>query len=64
MSTLTTATARDAFIGSLTAAGLDAPWMEPGPLIRPKASAMQARVWRWADIEPLVRRTPGRSICR
>ena len=58
MSTVTTATARDAFVATLTAAGLDAPWMEPGPLIRPKTSAMQARVWRWAEIEPLVRRTP------
>ena len=58
MSTLSTTTSRDAFVSSLSAAGLDAPWMEPGPLIRPKASAMQARVWRWADIEPLVRRTP------
>ena len=58
MSTLSTATARDAFIGSLTAAGLDAPWMEPGPLIKPKASAMRAGVWRWAEIEPMVRRTP------
>jgi len=58
MSTLSTSTARDAFIGSLSAAGLDAPWMEPGPLIKPKASAMRTRVWRWADIEPLVRRTP------
>jgi gentisate 1,2-dioxygenase len=58
MSTLSTATSRDAFVGRLTAAGLDAPWMEPGPLIKPKASAMRARVWRWAEIEPLVRRTP------
>src|SRR5256885_3014782 len=58
MSTLSTATSRDSSVSSLSAAGLDAPWMEPGPLIRPKASAMQARVWRWAAIEPLVRRTP------
>lgn len=43
---------------SLAAAGLDAPWTEPGPLIRPKASAVQAKLWRWRDIEPLVRRTP------
>ena len=42
----------------LAAAGLDAPWTRPGPLIRPKASAMQAAVWRWRTIEPLLRRTP------
>src|SRR5919108_1528148 len=58
MSTLTTASARDAFVGGLPAPGLDAPWMQRGPLIRPKASAMHARVGRWREIEPLVRRTP------
>jgi len=51
-------TAREEFVSTLTAAGLDAPWLEPGPLIRPKKSAMRAAVWRWRDIEPLVRRTP------
>jgi gentisate 1,2-dioxygenase len=51
-------TAREEFVSTLTAAGLDAPWLEPGPLIRPKKSAMRAAVWRWQDIEPLVRRTP------
>lgn len=51
-------TAVDAFTSDLRTAGLDAPWLQPGPLIRPKASAMQSRVWRWRDIEPLVRRTP------
>src|SRR5438552_699888 len=45
----------EAYQADLRAAGLDAPWAEPGPLIRPKASAVQARLWRWADIEPLVR---------
>src|SRR5688572_16984703 len=53
MSTLT-----ETFTTDLIAAGLDAPWLQPGPLIRPKASAMKARLWRWRDIEPLVRRTP------
>jgi len=48
----------EAYCASLAAAGLDAPWTKPGPLIRPKASAVQAKVWRWRDIEPLVRRTP------
>ena len=59
MSTETTATsARGEYISTLSKAGLDAPWMEPGPLIRPKASAMRPGVWRWQEIEPLVRRSP------
>ena len=59
MSTETTATsARGEYISTLSKAGLDAPWMEPGPLIRPKASAMRTGVWRWQEIEPLVRRSP------
>jgi gentisate 1,2-dioxygenase len=52
------AAAREQYTTHLSAAGLDAPWLTPGPLIRPKASAMQARLWRWRDIEPLVRRSP------
>jgi len=59
----------EAYRADLRAAGLDAPWVEPGPLIRPKASAVQARLWRWAEIEPLVRRSaefmsPGRGAER
>src|SRR2546428_8304549 len=59
----------EAYQADLRAAGLDAPWVEPGPLIRPKASAVQARLWRWAEIEPLVRRSaefmsPGRGADR
>src|SRR5438552_3966857 len=59
----------EAYQADLRAAGLDAPWAEQGPLIRPKASAVQARLWRWADIEPLVRRsaefmTLGRGVER
>ncbi|HEX2439520.1 MAG TPA: cupin domain-containing protein [Methylomirabilota bacterium] len=50
--------AREQYTASLRAAGLDAPWMEPGPLIKPKASAMRARAWRWRDIEPLIHRSP------
>jgi gentisate 1,2-dioxygenase len=46
------------FIQNLRAAGLDAPWSRPGPLIPPKATAVQSRLWRWADIEPLVRQGP------
>jgi gentisate 1,2-dioxygenase len=56
--TTTLRAARDEYTASLSAAGLDAPWLEPGPLIKPKASAMQAGLWRWRDIEPLVRRSP------
>jgi len=59
----------EAYRAELRAAGLDAPWTEPGPLIRPKASAVQARLWRWTEIEPLVRRSaefmsPGRGAER
>jgi len=56
--TMSAAVAREQYTAHLSAAGLDAPWLTPGPLIRPKASAMQARLWRWRDIEPLVRRSP------
>jgi gentisate 1,2-dioxygenase len=46
------------FVENLRAAGLDAPWTRPGPLIPPKATAVQSRHWRWAQIEPLVRQGP------
>jgi gentisate 1,2-dioxygenase len=46
------------YAATLRSARLDAPWLQPGPLIRPKASAMQACVWRWREIEPLLRRSP------
>jgi len=52
------APALDQWIKSLDKAALDAPWTLPGPLIKPKKSAMQARVWRWREIEPLLRRSP------
>jgi gentisate 1,2-dioxygenase len=52
------APALDQWIKSLDKAALDAPWTQPGPLIKPKTSAMQARVWRWREIEPLLRRSP------
>jgi len=54
----TTSTSVEEYVASLRAAGLDAPWTRPGPLIQPKASAAQSRLWRWAEIEPLVRRIP------
>ena len=49
---------REQYTAALSAVGLDAPWMEPGPLIKPKASAMRAGLWRWREIEPLVHRSP------
>ncbi len=39
----------------LAAAGLDAPWSRPGPLIEPKKTRVKPQVWRWVDIEPLLR---------
>jgi gentisate 1,2-dioxygenase len=59
----------DAYVARLRAAGLDAPWSQPGPLIRPKTSAVQPRLWRWPEIEPLVREgsrfvTPDRGAER
>jgi gentisate 1,2-dioxygenase len=48
----------DAFVANLREAGLDAPWTRPGPLIAPKATAVQPRHWRWAQIEPLVHQGP------
>lgn len=53
-----TADALDQWIAELATARLDAPWTQPGPLIKPKKSAMQACVWRWREIEPLLRRSP------
>ena len=40
------------------AAGLDAPWFHPGPLIQPKKLQVQSGLWKWDKIEPLVRSTP------
>jgi gentisate 1,2-dioxygenase len=56
--TTAAAPALDQWIKSLAEVALDAPWTQPGPLIKPKKSAMQARVWRWREIEPLLRRSP------
>src|SRR5438552_3624196 len=43
------------FCGELRAAGLDAPWSRPGPLIQPKATKVQPRLWRDALDSPIVR---------
>ncbi len=48
----------EAYCARLRAAGLDAPWSRPGPLIPPKPTATQPRLWRWRDIEPLLRQSP------
>jgi gentisate 1,2-dioxygenase len=50
--------AHTAYRSAVEAAGLDAPWFHEGPLILPKKTKVQPRLWRWADIEPLLRRTP------
>ncbi len=64
-----TAEELERYCGRLQAAGLDAPWSRPGPLIPPKATAVQPRLWRWRDIEPLLRESadfviPGRGAER
>jgi gentisate 1,2-dioxygenase len=69
LETTPTVAGLDEYCASLRDAGLDAPWTRPGPLIQPKASAVQSKLWRWADIEPLLRRsaefmTPGRGAER
>jgi gentisate 1,2-dioxygenase len=56
--TTAAAPALDQWIKSLDKAALDAPWTQPGPLIKPKKSAMQAKLWRWHEIESLLRRSP------
>jgi gentisate 1,2-dioxygenase len=38
-------------------AGLDAPWSRPGPLIGSKNTRVQPYLWRWAEIEPLLKRS-------
>ncbi|PYN50613.1 MAG: hypothetical protein DMD94_26740 [Candidatus Rokuibacteriota bacterium] len=57
MAVQTTRTAQEMeeYCARLRAAGLDAPWSRPGPLIPPKPTATQPRHWRWRDIEPLLR---------
>jgi gentisate 1,2-dioxygenase len=46
------------FADDVRAAGLDAPWFHPGPLIQPKKFQVQSGLWKWDKIEPLVRNTP------
>src|SRR5262245_8977590 len=54
------------YCADLRRAGLDAPWSRPGPLIEQKRTRVETRLWRWAEIEPLLHRTaefmaPGRG---
>jgi gentisate 1,2-dioxygenase len=46
------------FASDVRAAGLDAPWFHPGPLIQPKKSRVESGLWKWKDIERLLRKTP------
>ncbi len=46
------------YCADLRAAGLDAPWSRPGPLIEQKKTKVESRLWRWGDIERLLRRSP------
>ena len=57
------------FEDDVRAAGLDAPWFHPGPLIQPKKLHVQSGLWKWDNIEPLLRRTadfvaPGKGAER
>jgi gentisate 1,2-dioxygenase len=45
------------YLARVEAAGLDAPWSRPGPLIEPKRTRVVSRLWRWTDIEPLLRQS-------
>lgn len=59
----------EAYCAWLSETGLDAPWSRPGPLIQAKNARVEPYLWRWADIEPRVRRSaefvvPGRGAER
>ena len=45
------------YLALVRAAGLDAPWSRPGPLIESKKTRAQPCVWRWSEIEPLLERS-------
>ena len=53
---------RAAICRRVRAAGLDAPWLHPGPSIQPKKLQVQSGLWKWDKIEPLVREHAG--LCR
>jgi gentisate 1,2-dioxygenase len=45
------------YLNLVREAGLDAPWSRPGPLIQSKQTRVQPCVWRWTEIEPLLKRS-------
>src|SRR5262252_5172466 len=45
------------YLALVQQAGLDAPWARPGPLIQSKQTPVQPCLWRWAEIEPLLKRS-------
>jgi gentisate 1,2-dioxygenase len=45
------------YLALVRAAGLDAPWSRPGPLIAAKKTRVEPQLWRWAEIEPLLERS-------
>ena len=55
--TTTTVEQLEEYVASLRKARLDAPWARPGPFIQPKATRVAAQLWRWSDVEPLLRRS-------
>ena len=65
-STLVSQPELEAYCAWLREAGLDAPWSRPGPLIESKKARVEPCLWRWAEIEPRLRRSaefvaPGRG---
>jgi gentisate 1,2-dioxygenase len=50
-------TALETYCARVAAAGLDAPWSRPGPLIPSKKTKVEAVHWKWDDISPLLRQS-------
>jgi gentisate 1,2-dioxygenase len=46
------------FADDVRAARLDAPWFHPGPLIQHKKARVESGLWKWEEIEKLLRSTP------
>jgi gentisate 1,2-dioxygenase len=58
LSTNTSEKNAEQFAEDVRAAGLDAPWFYPGPLIQPKKLRVQSGLWKWEKMEPVIRSTP------
>jgi gentisate 1,2-dioxygenase len=58
LSTKTSGKNAEQFAEDVRAAGLDAPWFYPGPLIQPKKLHVQSGLWKWDKMEPVIRSTP------